>query len=254
MPPVILKAEDYTPYISMLLYSDPGVGKTVFATSSESPTLVLATEEGTLSGVRQGAQFDIIECFAPEGGWEAFEESIDWLYDGNAEKYNWVVVDTATSLQRRIMQHLSITRSNDPSAKNRNPDKYQLDEYGEQQVKFQKAVERLIALPVNVLFTAHARMAEDQDGELYVKPDIHGKEAKAGELAVWLSANVMATGFMSPITYKKKVDGAEKIIQGRQIQWRGNEKVRAKDRFDVLGDRTIDKSLKHIEDLIFAED
>lgn len=249
----IVGLDEYVPYVSICLYSEPGVGKTVWLASAKTPTLILATEPGTVSAARMlpnAKHVKVIDCSSPYEGWRKYEEVVEWLKDGNAQNFDWIQTDTATRLQRNIMLGQAAERSVDASAKNQNIDKFQLDEYGTQQNAFMRLVETINDLEVNTVWACHAVTQEDIDGDLYVKPNIHGKDGKPGEMSTWLSANCMMTGYMRPIQVQKK--GGEKV-PGRQIVWQGNKAIRAKDRFACLGEFTVDKTLAQVQDIVFAE-
>lgn len=229
LPPDIIALEDSTEHINIMVYGDPGVGKTVFAGSSNNP-LILATEPGTLSASRQGSKGRVW----PSTTWEGFKSGYEWLYDNVSEPdfpFDWVVVDTGTTLQEVILEDIVTKRTESDASKN--PDKVELQEWGDMHNRFRKYVNKINDLPVNVLWTAHAMMTEDEEANEFRMPQFQGK---GNQMAMWMASRMHAYGYMHNVTVNvKKADGSITPANRRRIQWTATETVRAKDRFDCLG-------------------
>ena len=248
LPPEITDLEDFTESINMMVYGDAGVGKTVFA-SKDDRVLIFATEHGTISAARQYRKtkaknvVKIVDCV---GDWDKFESMTDWVVE-QCEKgtlpFDWVVIDTGTTLQQLILKDI-VSKAAEKSG-SRSLDKPQIEEYGEQQAKFRRFVELYNDLPVNFLMTAHAMQTEDHEGNEYVAPAFHGK---GNQMSNWVCAQMHVYGFMTVGTAISARTKNE--IKVRRIRWQASENIRAKDRFDALGEKTSNKTLKQIRHMI----
>lgn len=229
LPEDIIGLEDYTECINMLVYGDPGVGKTVLGGSAKSP-LILATEKGTVSAARQGSNGKLWNAVRK---WHAVEDCYEWLYD-NVEKpgfpFDWIVIDTLSEMQNLMLRYVVDNRVSEGKAKNLNPYKTELQEYGEMHEMFKDYVGKFNDLPINTLWTAQAMQVEDEEGNEFRLPAIQGK---GYQMATWAAAQMHCYGYMHmrevehPQTHRKQ--------RVRSIQWQASTNVRAKDRFDCLG-------------------
>lgn len=242
LPAEIVDLDDYTENIIMMIYGDSGAGKTVLA-GSDDKVLFIATEKGTVSAKRFGSAAKVWKCF---NDWDKFEDAYEWLSTGdNAAQFNWIVIDTVTAMHKMILNDIVRSRAESTGAKNKNLDKVQLEEYGEQQMRFQRYVGLLNDLPCNILYLAHPKQVEDADGNEFLLPDIHGKKY---QLAAWMCAEVHAYGYMS---VEKAISAkTKKEITVRRIQWESTPTIRAKDRYDAFGPKTTNKSLKQLRTMI----
>lgn len=250
LPPEIVDLDEYTESINAAVYADPGVGKTVLAGSAK--TLIIATENGTVSAARQGAGEYGAQTWRAKT-WKDYLKAVDWV-EKNCEKdgfpFDWVAVDTATQMQQLALQDIVNQRVANPESKLKNPDKVQLDEYGDMHQRFRRQVTRLNDLPVNVLWTAQAMLVEDEHGNPFRLPSIHGGAKKGNEVANWFCAQMHIYGYMTASEVKVKSGDKVRTKLVRDIQWVGDEKVRAKDRFDCLGKKTRDITLEELTELI----
>lgn len=250
LPPEIVDLSEYTESINAAIYADPGVGKTVIAGTAKS--LIIATENGTVSAARQGGGEYGSQTWRAKT-WRDYLKAVKWVEE-NCENddfpFEWVVVDTATQMQQLALQDIVRTRVADPTSKLKNPDKVQLDEYGDMHQRFRTQVQRLNDLPVNVLWTAQAMLVEDENGNPFRLPSIHGGAKKGNEVANWFCAQMHIYGYMTASKIKVKSGDKVKTKMVREIQWIGDEKVRAKDRFACLGEKTRDITLEELTDLI----
>lgn len=236
LPDDIVGFEDYTESINMMIYADSGTGKTVIAGSDK--TLVLATEDGTIAAARQGAKRNGGAVW-PTKTVESFVKAVDWLEE-NVEQpgfpYRWASIDTATELQSIMLRHLVDRRVEEGVAKSLNPFKVELQEYGEMHEMFRTYVRKLNDLPINVLWTAQAMMTEDEEGNEFRMPAFQGK---GNQMAMWMASKMHCYGYLHHATVNvKDANGNVKTVQRRRIQWQPTATVRAKDRFDCLGQFT----------------
>jgi hypothetical protein len=229
LPEDIVGLEDYTECINLMIYGDPGVGKTVVAGTAKKG-LILATEKGTVAAARQGSNAKVWNAVRK---WHAVEDCYEWLYD-NVEKkgfpFDWVAIDTITEMQNLALRYIVDTRVTEGKAKNLNPYRTELQEYGEMHEMFKDYVGKFNDLPINTLWLAEAMQVEDEEGQEFRLPSIQGK---GYQMAMWTAAQMHAYGYM----HMRDVQHPEtkRTRQMRSIQWQASKEVRAKDRFDCLG-------------------
>lgn len=221
-----------TEYKNIMVYGGSGVGKTVLAGSAPGRLLFLAGEPGYISAARLGArgQARLIPDTATAVAAAA------WLEDGHAAKFDWIVCDGLGTMQKKFLLGYAAEAFDANPAKraHRNlPDK---PDYFNAQNFITHWVSRLIDLPCNVLFTAHAMFPEDKaTGEQLVYPAIQGK---GYEVSNYVCGLMHAVGYMSP-RIKRDADGIEEQV--RRILWRSvrdpdtETTFFAKDQFNALG-------------------
>ena len=229
LPEDIVGLEEYTECINLMIYGDPGVGKTVVAGTAKAG-LILATEAGTVAAARQGSKAKVWNAVRK---WHAVEDCYEWLYD-NVERpgfpFDWVAIDTITEMQSMILRYIVDTRVTEGKAKNLNPYKTDLPEYGEMHEMFKDWVGKFNDLPINTLWTAEAMQVEDEEGQEFRLPSLHGK---GYQIAMWAAAQMHAYGYMH--MREAEHPKTHRVQTVRSIQWQASPNVRAKDRFDCLG-------------------
>ncbi len=213
---------------NIMVYGGPGSGKTVLAGTVPGKLLFLAGEPGYISAARLGAHGKA--RLIPDTATAVAAAS--WLEDGNASKFDWIVVDGLGTMQKKFLLNYAAEAYDANPAKraHRNlPDK---PDYFNAQNMVMSWVSRLIDLPVNVLFTAHAMYPEDKStGEQLVYPSIQGK---GYEISSYICGLMHAVGYMSP-----RINAEGQPV--RRILWQNlrdpntETTVFAKDQFDALG-------------------
>lgn len=159
---------------NILLYGDSGAGKTVVAGSLPGRVLFLAGEPGYISAARMGGlEAGSKGRLVPDTA--TANAAILSLESGGYDRFDWVVVDGLTTMQKKFLLGYAAEAFDANPAKraHRNlPDK---PDYFNAQNFICSWVARLVDLPVNVLFTGHAMRPEDENGETLVYPGIQGK-------------------------------------------------------------------------------
>ncbi len=248
LPPTIIDLGEYTENITMLIYGDSGCGKTRLAGTLNEKALIIATENGTVSAARAGSKAKVMDCVHD---FRKVMQAWEWLRDNVEDPrfpFKWLVIDSGTEMQNSILQHIVRERVEAGIAKSLNPNKVELQEYGEMHNMWRDYVRRFNDLPLNVLWTAHAMVAEDDEGTEFTLPSFQGK---GYQIANWTAAQMHCYGHMKVSDRISKQSG--KKISVREIQWKGTQQVRARDRFDVLPASTVNKTLPQIQKLIEAD-
>jgi hypothetical protein len=231
-----------TEYKNMLVYGGPGSGKTVLAGTVPGRILFLAGEPGYISAARLGAHGKA--RLIPDTATAVAAAA--WLEDGGATKFDWVIADGLGTMQKKFLLNYAAEAYDANPAKraHRNlPDK---PDYFNAQNMIMSWVARLIDLPVNTLFTAHAMFPEDKaTGEQLVYPAIQGK---GYEISSYVCGLMHAVGFMRP-RIKQTEDGPKEV---RRILWQNtidpntDTNYFAKDQFNALGRFTDDLTMAEI--------
>lgn len=235
-----------TEYKNILVYGGPGSGKTVFSGTAPGRLLILAGEPGYISAARLGARGMV--RLIPDTATAVAAAA--WLEDGGASKFDWIIADGLGTMQKKFLLNYAAEAwdANPAKRAHRNlPDK---PDYFNAQNMVMSWVARLIDLPCNLLFTAHAMFPEDKaTGEQLVYPAIQGK---GYEISSYVCGLMHAVGYMSPRV--KMVGGEPKEV--RRIVWQMTRDPNtettyfAKDQFNALGRYTDDLTMTQICEII----
>ena len=238
-------------YINMLLYGDPGVGKTYLCGTAmdhpgTSPVLYLDVDGGVTT-LRQRQDLDVLPVRViddpnPESPginqiYEKLFASIHKDDKGNRrlETYNTVVIDRLDELADVDMRYIM------RAAYARNPDKVDIDvpsprEYGINRSHIRKLVRAFRDLPCHVIFVAGVAARQEEGQPTKYFPGFSGK----------LQTEV--PGFCDIVGYYYNDNSTGEVI--RRLQFQGTRRVQAKDRTDSLGEFIDDPSIPLMWNLI----
>ena len=203
----------------ILLYSDPGIGKTTAASLSPKP-LIINCEGGTLclNKFKEYHPRLDIQTFRPRSIDEL--QDIFWYLRSGEHDRETVILDSLSEIQRMSMDEILA----DPKRDDRyDRDTPMLSDYGKNTQQLRKLVRAFRDLPMNVVFTCLAsERKDDTDGSVKIMPDLTPK----------LATDVM--GYVDVVAYmfvseEGGVEGVRKIL----TQPKG--KYLAKDRSGKLG-------------------
>lgn len=214
--------------VKFLVYGESGSGKTVFS-STWPKTVFLDIDKGMSSVTRRVGRIPI--AGTPQTtAWEILLRAVGFLETADVHDFETLVVDSINEMQKISMDHIiqkwpQIRRPYDELASQ--------SDYGKMLDDFDKAVRRIKALPMHVVFVA--QVAPQQYETDIIQPQLIGKHT---------ARNVAR--MMDVIGYLYKQEGGEG----------GSKKKERTMVFDAVGHVTKDRSDMlplNVEDPRFSE-
>ena len=202
-----------TPPLNLMVYGEPGVGKTYLLQTAVKPALVLDAEGGTLT--LMGADVDILKIASPEDIRDAFKEL------KNGAGYKTVCFDSITEIYKHFMDE--IIKKN-PNIARSYGDQPSLSDYGRASELMRRTIRQFRDLPIHFIATALVHdLKDEKDGSITRLPSLPGKLAY--EVA----------GYMDVVGYVFANEDKEtgETERGVLVQPRGT--IIAKDRSGKLG-------------------
>lgn len=227
-------------YINMLIYGEPGAGKTYLCGSAQlgeltKPVLFLDVEGGVTT-VRHLTDIDVVQVRTLEQ-----LNSIHAALDRDMDNYyKTVIIDSLSELQKLDMSNIMLQRYTDkPDKIDRDvPDMYA---WGKSGNRLRLMIRKFRDLECHVICTCLlASEKEDSTAKWFYYPSLPGK----------LRAEL--PGFFDIVGYLRSIEeqeGDESVIT-RIIQFAKTEKVVAKDRTASLGDVMRNPTIPGIWELI----
>lgn len=169
----ILSVESMDKHINMLVYGEPGCGKTVLAGSASkveemSPVVLIDIEGGTMSLNDFYPDVEVLRVKT----WKDLQLVYDALYKGEGG-YKTVILDSLTEAQKLSMADImKQARREDPSI---DPDVPGIRHWGKNIEQTRRMVRGYRDLPMNVIFTALAESDKDNRGKTVYRPMLSGK-------------------------------------------------------------------------------
>lgn len=257
-PPDAVELDAIVENPKILVFSKPRAGKTCLGSSDDDVLILNCEAEGTVSANRfdkKGNNVKMVDCTK----YENFDKHVTWLEEyarthDNRIDLKWVVVDTLTTLQDRVIMRWVLDQAH---AKNEKRDLFVPSEadYGRNQIMLVEIVKRLNDLPVNVLYLAHVMTKMDSDGDEFLYPQIQGGSKSGGyKIAQQVLAMTTSYGYLyvKPRTKdgKRLIDSQGRKLHDRIIQWEDEGKMQGGDRLNILGPQTRNVTLKQIRQRI----
>ena len=217
----------------MLIYGDPGVGKTPLAGTSPRGLILNGDPHGTVSAALLGSKCD---------RWEMrdhvdMDDALQYLMHGGTNDYSWVWLDSISLFQERGLDATmaEVIASGKSHRKLYAPDQ---GEYFQNANRIALWVRGMVDLPINFGITAHVMIQEDQDGNELMKPAIRVK-----------GFSDRICGYMGMVGHMYSVRKDGKIQRG--IQFHKDSKRVAKDRYNAIeGGKIWNTTIPKLEERI----
>ena len=223
--------EELITYTNVLVYGDPGAGKTYFCGTAAdledtSPVLILDVEGGVTT-LRKRSNVDVVPIRSM-GDIESVYNKLYKSIENNQIYYSTICIDSLTELAdldiRTIMKE----------AYNRNPSNIDIDvpsprEWGKTRNHIRVIVRAFRDLPCHVIYTASASSISEEGFPTKYFPGFSGK------LRLEVPGFVDIVGYLTART--ERVTG-ETVVK-REMQVLGTNRVVAKDRTNSLGEDGI---------------
>ncbi len=228
-------------WINLLVYGEPGVGKTVLAGTALDhadlrPVLYLDVEGGVKT-LRKRQDLEVIQIRSMDEARQIYNDlydSVDWEAKDPTLPYRTVVIDTLSELAKLDMRHLMRdTHNANPKQNLYVPSQREYLINGE---RVREIVRGYRDLPCNVLFCCHSGDARDNSNATIFFPQFTGKLRH--EIA----------GFIDIVGYMYA--DIEKGDTERYLQVTKTKRISAKDRTNALGGLVVNPTLPEIWDAI----
>lgn len=237
-PRAIVPVADDSPWIKMLVYGDPGVGKSVLASTAPKSLLLLNNTSQAAGGAILGTSADRWHV----QDYNDFTEAVEYLCYTKDHGYEWVWFDNMTLFQEQGMDQimLDLVSEAGKGKSHRNqfiPDKA---EYLENQSRLGTLVRQMIQqVQANLGFVCHTMESEDNEGNIIYLPMLQGGGNKF---------SVKMCGYMDVIAYmnvRRTKEGPERwIITDKRSS------CYARDNFSALGGKMINPTIPKIMEAI----
>lgn len=228
--------------LNILIYGNPGVGKTVLLGSADAipamrPVLIIDVEGGTYSLNNTYPDVEVVRVKT----WDELQELYNVLHAGD-HPYRTIGLDSITEIQKFSMyQIMQDVVAKEPS---RDPDIPSVREWGKSIEQIRKLVRAFRDLPLNVIFTALVKTEKDnKTGNTYTKPYLPGK--LADEVAGFLD-------IVSHMYVKDWEEDGEKVRK-RLLLTGATEYIVAKDRSGKLPLLLEEPTMSAIHEIAIAQ-
>jgi phage nucleotide-binding protein len=234
-------AAQVIPYLNLLVYGDPGVGKTQLAGTANdhkatAPVLVLDVEGGAAT-LRRRPDVMVVRVKSMKDLVAIYKDIDIAIANKDVNAPRTVVLDSLTELQKLDMNDIMkavISQNTD-----RDPDVPSQREWGKSSNHMRQIIRRFRDLPCNVIFTALAKVDIDENGTRFVLPSLPGK------------LGTEAPAFLDVVGYMY-TEIKEKQIERRMLCQPSRTRL-AKDRLGVFGEILVNPTVPQMWDVMVKD-
>lgn len=237
---------DRPKYINMMIYGDPGVGKTVLAGSASvvedmSPVLIIDVEGGTYSLTSFFPEVDVVRV-------KSIAELLAVYKALTVEEhgYRTVVLDSLSEINKMVMN--DIMRAVVEEDDERDPDVPSIREWGKLGEQMRRIVRRFRDLDTHVIFTCLTDETTDKRGKKTMYPMLNGKLKK--EVAGFMDIVVFMYAKLVRVNAQGEIDPDADEAKHRFVLSSGTDEYVCKDRSARLPEIMLDPDMRNIHSLI----
>lgn len=233
--------------LKLLVYGEPGVGKTTLAGSAQddnrsSPVLFANVEGGMLSVADRNP--DAMDLSTVKEAEELF-----WFLARGKHEYKTVVIDSLSELQLNNLEEIAteaVGKTSKGGKSRTSPDDIWQEDYGVSTIQLRRVIKKMRGLPLHVIYTCLTRHDQDADRNEVVGPALTPK------LQNTAMGNVDVVGYLYT---SERVEGEgeeQRIIVERKMLCQPVGKWQAKDRSPSgrLGRSLVNPTMTSILDRI----
>lgn len=243
------KVSELDPLFNLLIYGNPGVGKTRLAGSCDA----VPSMRNVLHLDMNGGPLSIREYYPnvqtlTVTSWKRLQAIYNDLYADASHGFRTVILDTGTEAQKINMVEIMdkvVKKAKEEDGKDRDPEVPSVREWGISTEQMRRMVRGFRDLPMNFIMACHVRDDKDEKTGITTKcPDLPGK------LARQIAGMFDECWYM----YVKEVDkGNGDKEELRLLLTRASEKITAKDRTAKLPPIITDCNMKSIHAIMTGE-
>ena len=206
--------------VKCLIYGDSGAGKSFLSASAPKPLILLTEMNGQASIMHSNAKADILHVTSDIMLAEVLK-AID-EGDNAFDKYETIVIDSLTEMQRLIKDRLT----------NNGRSQMSLPLWGKLADTMRAMIRRIRNLKKNVVCVALLEAQIDEnEGQRHLKPAFEGKKT-GGEIAQYFNF----VGFLYPQNETRQGSDGEAVTKVvRQLMVEGPSRVMCKPCFPLTG-------------------
>lgn len=222
--------------LKMLIYSDPGAGKTTFAGQIPN-SLIIDSEEGTQSILNHPELMAEGVARLPYKTFEGLELAVEEFHKAPAQlsRFSTISIDSLSNLHKRGLAEVTEREwKRNPTLNNRYV--AETEHHTENNEHIRRLVQSLCDLDLNLVMTAHARTIEPKGLPSRTFPDFSEK-----------LANTIA-GMMDIVCYMYKAEVEGKEVRALKFHPGGN--VSAKCRWANFPDNMVDPTWAKVRELL----
>lgn len=240
---------DRPKWINMMIYGDPGVGKTVLAGSSSSvddmaPVLIIDVEGGTYSLTSFYPEVDVVRVKSVADLLRVYQ-----ALTTDEHGYRTIVLDSLSEINKMVMG--DIMRAVVEEDDERDPDVPSIREWGKLGEQVRRIVRRFRDLDMHVIFTCLADETTDKRGKKTMYPMLNGKLKK--EVAGFMDIVVFMYAKQVRINAEGQIDPEADEAKHRFVLSSGTDEFVCKDRSARLPEIMLDPDMRTIHSLIQGE-
>lgn len=222
--------------LKIMIYSDPGAGKTTFAGQVPN-NLIIDAEEGTQSILNHPELMAEGVARLPYKTFEGLEKTIEEFHKAPEQlsRFTTISIDSLSNLHKRGLAEVTEREwQKNPALNNRYV--AETEHHTENNEHIRRLVQQMCDLPQNVILTAHKRLIEPKNMPAKTFPDFSEK------LANTISGMMDIVAYM----YMAEIDGEEK----RVMKFHPSSGIAAKCRWASFPDNMVDPTWAKVQEIL----